>query len=248
MPWLVVGLVLTVGVPLIYQWALGRPPRSGARVVAWSVGLALLVLAAAAAIGSRWIALGGLAAAFALCGWGIVRWRAERRALRSSLLAPENLLAGPPEIRVRPIRPDPVAALHGRLQQWLAADGPTPSPGWWLHGGLIVDAHGAALVDAAGLRHALPPAESLILRPVPLALVLLDRAGAVVAQLPPTGFTAADLQGLCRTAGWQYDDTAVLRGMARAALDLRRCVRDSDADHRMGRRLRREFDAIFRKA
>jgi hypothetical protein len=164
-------------------------------------------------------------------GWAWLR--AVRRGAPREQYAPENLVLEPAKLWVRPRKVTDGArrGLSGRVDRWLAADGPAPTAGWWHNGGLILDEQGRpALVDAAGLRHDLPTTAATLIRlAAPKSVLLLDDEQALVARLPTTGFHDKDLREFCAAAGWRYGDAYGPGRTARYAMDLRAVVADHAA-------------------
>lgn len=152
-----------------------------------------------------------------------------------------------PLVLARPVRP-PWSAYQRSVDRWLAEDGPTPTAGWWHNGGLVVDLLGASLLDAAGLRHALPAEVATLCRTTaPRGLLLLDARDRIVARLP-TGFAEDDLRRVCAAAGWEFRGAAGPSGEAAKVLDLRRAVvdraaRDGGLAARLGAAVRRNSAA-----
>lgn len=147
---------------------------------------------------------------------------------------PERPVLGDVRLWVRPHHVDGHEP-RGRVDRWLATDGPTPTAGWWHNGGLILDDEGPALVDAAGLRHTLPATTAALVRlTAPRSVLLVDGRQALVARLPTTGFDERDLRRFAAAAGWLFVDDVSQGRTARHAVDLRSVVVDRAA---RGRRL-----------
>jgi hypothetical protein len=243
--WLLIAAALVVFavLPPTMLWAAGRPAHSARRLAGLGMTGALVAAAVAAVvawrhpsrIGPPAAILGGGLLFFALFLLAaIARRRQARRAERSQLYAPGNLISGPARLRIRPRKPAPAGGhrVTRRLDAWLAADGPAATQGWWNNGSLSVDAHGPALVDAAGLRHPLPrETTSLIQRSVPCALLLVDDTETVLARLPLTGFSGPELRRFAAAAGWRFGTTMQRYRVTADFLDLRGAVADRAARH-----------------
>ncbi len=218
-----------------------RPRRSGSRLIiaaaallVFTLDLATLLYLAGVPIGwpSTVLGLGGTGA-LGVLALGVRRGLRARRAERNPNVAPDQLLVEPPRLWVRPRQPGSPGGSGPlrRVDEWLAADGPRPTAGWWHNGGLLLDQRGAALVDAAGLRHALPAGVTTMLNPsVPRSLMLVDDTHHALARLPITGFGSTALKEFAAAADWRYTTEFVefIRD-APDQLDLRRCVVDHAA-------------------
>jgi hypothetical protein len=239
-PWVVAGIAVLIVLPVLIEWMRRRPPHSPQRLMGWAGILAVgvvttVAILALAGIGWTWLvvalAVGDFLAALPMgVGWAWLR--AVRRGHDERTYAPENLLRGPAEVWIRPRERADAGprGLSGRVDRWLAADGPTPTAGWWHNGGLIMDDRGPALVDAAGLRHELPSATTALIRlAAPRSVLLVDDQEALVARLPITGFDDTDLREFCAAAGWRYGDAFGFGRTARYAMDLRAVVADHAA-------------------
>jgi hypothetical protein len=240
--WLAVATWGAIAVisPLVWESS-RRPRRSGARwlLVAAALALATLDLAGLLRYGQApaWLvlvvlALGGGGTLVGLAVGARLVFRA-RRAERNPSVAPDQLIIEPPRLWIRPLRPGNIGGRGplARVDEWLAADGPRPTVGWWHNGGLLVDQRGAALVDAAGLRHALPAGITTMLNPsVPRSLFLINDAYHVLARLPITGFSSAALKEFAAAANWRYT-TEFVESVHEATVqvDLRRTVVDHAA-------------------
>jgi hypothetical protein len=235
----VVSVTVLVAVPLAWEMT-WRPGRVGFRLVASGAMVALGALAGTAELvvnaAPRWIWLcllvAGELVATVLVGCGLALRRRARRRERDPGYAVDRLVSAPVARWVRP-HPPGARAAHGvvaRVDEWLAMDGPKPSAGWWHNGGLLLDARGAGLVDAAGFRHALPARAALLIDlPAPRALLLTDVHRTVLARLPTTGFHGAELRAFAQAVGWEYRDTADYGRYARDLADLRGAVIDHAA-------------------
>jgi hypothetical protein len=242
-PWVIAGLAMTVALPVVVDWLRRLPPRSAQRLPVWAcvVSFSVVTVDAILALNDvpwQWLvgvlAAGQLVAAVPL-GIGLTRLRAAGRRREESLLRPDRVAPGAAELWVRPRRHDIVAPrrLGGRVDRWLAADGPAPTAGWWHNGGLIVDDRGPALVDAAGLRHGLPTdTTTLVQLTAPKSVLLLDVREQLLARLPTTGFDEDDLRHYAVVAGWRYDRTIRPQRTSRQAVDLRGAVIDRAARNR----------------
>lgn len=253
-PWVIAGLVTTVALPVLVNWSHRHPPHSARRLVGWALVLSASVVTADGilalnTIGRRWLVVvlvAGQAAAAVPLGIGWARLREDRRRAESPGPDRLALVLGDPALWVRP-RPrdgDPPRGFGGRVDRWLASDGPVPTAGWWHNGGLILDERGPALVDAAGLRHDLPAGTRVLVRiATPRSVLLVDGRQTLLARLPTTGFGEDDLRRFALAAGWRYDRTARPTRTAREAVDLRTAVVDQAAKDRRptrtGRVLRR---------
>jgi hypothetical protein len=242
---------MTVALPVVVDWLRRLPPRSAQRLTVWAcvVSLSVVTIDAILALNNvprQWLfavlAAGQLVAAVPL-GIGWARLRAARRRRDESLLRPDRLAPGRPELWIRPRKDDdpPPRRLGDRVDRWLAADGPAPTVGWWHNGGLILDDQGPALVDAAGLRHGLPAgATTLVQLTAPKSVLLMDVHEQLLARLPTTGFDDDDLRRFAVAAGWRYDRTVRPLRTARQAVDLRAAVVDRAAkDRRLAARGRK---------
>jgi hypothetical protein len=237
--WAILAAVVFIAVPPVVQWTGGKPAHSARRLAGY--GMLTLLAAVVAAIAMRLARLGGdwtlwtvAAGIAALAGFSVAAVRRRRRAVRveaARIYALDNLAPGRTIVRIRPSRPAPVHARPWRrIDRWLAEDGPRPTQGWWNTGALTVDDRGPALIDAAGLRHQLPAgAVALVLRPVPMALLLVDTRGAALARLPLTGFAEPELADFARAAGWRYDTVLERYHVAADFADLRGLVVDRAA-------------------
>lgn len=242
-PWVIAGLAVTVALPVVVDWMRRQPPRSGYRLVGWAYVVSLTVVMVDAILalnGVLWqwliVVLGaGQVVAAVPMGIGWAWLRESRRVDEERLLRPDNLAPGEARVWVRPLplAGDPPRGLGGRVDRWLATDGPEPTAGWWHNGGLIVDERGPALVDAAGLRHGLPAGVAVLVQwAAPRAVLLVDAEDALLARLPTTGFEEADLRRFATAAGWRYDRTVHPNRTAREAIDLRDAVVDRAAKPR----------------
>ncbi|HEY0807123.1 MAG TPA: hypothetical protein VGD84_18795 [Pseudonocardiaceae bacterium] len=239
-PWVIAGIAVLIVLPVLIEWMRRRPPRSPQRLMGWAGILAVGVVTTVAVLaltGVSWtwllvaLAVGDFLAALPM-GLGWAWLRAIRRGEEERRYAPENLVLGPARLWVRPRRASDVAprGLSGRVDRWLATDGPVPTAGWWHNGGLILDDRGPALVDAAGLRHELPPTTAALIRlAAPKSVLLVDDEQALLARLPTTGFDDRDLREFCVAAGWRYGDAFGSGRTARYAMDLRAVVADHAA-------------------
>lgn len=242
-PWVIAGLAVTVALPVVVDWMRRQPPYSAYRLIGWAYVVSLTVIMVDAILalnGVRWewliggLVAGQVAAAVPM-GIGWARLRSARRVAEERLLRPDNVAPGSARVWVRPLRMtgDPPRGWGGRVDRWLATDGPEPTAGWWHNGGLIVDERGPALVDAAGLRHGLPAGVAVLVQWVaPRAVLLVDDGDALLARLPTTGFEEADLRRFAVAAGWRYDRTVHPSRTARTAVDLRDAVVDKAAKAR----------------
>lgn len=254
-PWVIAGLAVTVVLPVLVEWIRRQPPRSGRRLIgwAWIVSLTSVMIAAILAlnnvpmVGRLVVVLVGQAIAAVPMCVGVALARDSRRSDEEKLLRPDNVAPVDADVWVRPARADGGQArgFSGRVDRWLASDGPAPTAGWWHNGGLIVDARGPALVDAAGLRHGLPSHTAALVRlAAPRAVLLVDERSTLLARLPTTGFDEAGLRRFAAAAGWRYDPALRPSRTARHAVDLRAAVVDRAAKNRRmaarsGRLLRR---------
>lgn len=241
--WVIAGLAVTVALPVLVEWIRRQPPKSGRRLIGWGY-----VVSASALIVDAILALNGapllwlLVVLFAMqvlasvpLGIGKALVRDARRVADEWGLRPDHLAPREARLWVRPrqLDGDPPRGIGGKVDRWLATDGPAPTAGWWHNGGLIVDDHGPALVDAAGLRHGLPPATTaLLLVTAPKSVLLVDDREALLARLPTTGFDEPDLRRFAVAAGWRYDTGASPGRTARQAVDLRSAVVDRAARDR----------------
>jgi hypothetical protein len=236
----IAGVALVVALPVLVEWMRRRPPRSPQRLMGWAGLLAVVVVTtdamlALAGVGWVWLlvvlACGDFVASVPMgIGWAWLR--ANRRGEEERQYTPERLALGPAQLWVRPHQADDTAprGLSGRVDRWLATDGPRPTAGWWHNGGLILDERGPALVDAAGLRHGLPSTTAALIRlTAPKSVLLVDDDQALLARLPTTGFDDRDLQRFCAAAGWRYGDAVSSGRTARSAIDLRATVADQAA-------------------
>jgi hypothetical protein len=248
-PWVVAGLAVVV-VPLMLEWVRRQPPRSGRRWIGWGrLGAFVLVTVAFVlwldGLSLVWLAVlvgGGVLLAAMATSVGTLLVREEQRRDEEQLLRPDRLALGEPRLWVRPRQLDgePPRGIGGRVDRWLATDGPAPTAGWWHNGGLIVDDRGPALVDAAGLRHELPTAATaMLLVTAPKSVLLVDERESLVARLPTTGFDEPELRRFATAAGWGYRTGPSPGRMAAEAVDLRSAVVDRAAkDRRMVTRSR----------
>ncbi len=242
-PWVIAGLAMTVALPVVVDWLRRLPPHSAQRLTVWAcvVSLSVVTVDAILALNDvpwRWLvavlAAGQFVAAVPL-GIGLARLHAARKRHDESLLRPDRVAPGQAELWIRPRRYDgaPPRRLGDRVDRWLAADGPSPTAGWWHNGGLILDEQGPALVDAAGLRHGLPPdTTTLVQLSAPRSVLLMDIHEQLLARLPTTGFDDHDLRRFAVAAGWRYDRTVRPLRTARQAVDLRAAVVDRAAKDR----------------
>lgn len=247
-PWVVAGVTVVV-VPLMLEWIRRQPPRSGRRLVGWG-HLGAFVLTSATIVlwcyglSLTWCAVmlfGGLVLAAVPTSVGRVLVRDEQRLAEDRLLRPDRLALGEPRLWVRPrqLDGDRPRGIGGRVDAWLASDGPAPTAGWWHNGGLIMDDRGPALVDAAGLRHGLPSATAaLVLVTAPKSVWLVDAKETFVARLPTTGFDEPDLRRFAVAAGWRYSTGVSPARTAPEAVDLRSAVVDRAAKDRRATRSR----------
>jgi hypothetical protein len=252
-PWVIAGVALVVVLPVLVEWMRRRPPKSPQRLMGWAGILAVVVVTtdavlALTGIGWTWllaVLAGGDFLAAVPMGIGWAWLRATRRGEEERQYTPERLALGPARLWVRPHRGDDAEprGLSGRVDRWLATDGPTPTAGWWHNGGLILDDRGPALVDAAGLRHELPSTTAALIRlTAPRSVLLVDDDHALLARLPTTGFDDRDLRKFCAAAGWRYGDAVSSGRTARSAIDLRASVADQAA------RDKRRLAALARQA
>lgn len=249
-PWIVAGLAVVVVLPVLAEWMRRRPPRSPQRLMGWAGIVSVVVIVTDALLAFQGIAwswlFGGLVVGEAVAavpmalGWA--KLREARRHHEEHQYTPDHLPTGPKQLWVRPMQADEEepSGLVGRVDRWLATDGPAPTAGWWHNGGLILDERGPALVDAAGLRHGLPSATSAMIRlTAPRAVLLVDDDQSLLARLPTTGFEDGDLRRFASAAGWRFGDVFVVGRTARDAVDLRIAVADRAArDHRLATRAR----------
>ncbi|HKN98759.1 MAG TPA: hypothetical protein VJX10_16690 [Pseudonocardiaceae bacterium] len=245
-PWVIAGLAVTVALPVVVDWMRRQPPRSAHRLIGWAYVVSLAVVMSDAILalnGVRWrwlvgVLVAGQVVAGVPMGIGWARVREARRVAEEQLLRPDNLAPGDARVWVRPLRSpdDQPRSIGGRVDRWLATDGPAPTAGWWHNGGLIVDERGPALVDAAGLRHGLPAGVTVLVQwAAPRAVLLVDDEEALLARLPTTGFDEADLRRFAVAAGWRYDRSVHPNRTARQAIDLRDAVVDKAAKARRKR-------------
>jgi hypothetical protein len=239
-PWVIAGVALAVALPVLIEWMRRRPPHSPQRLMGWAGIGAVVVISTVAMLaltGIAWpwllaILVGGDFLAAIPMGVGWAWLRAVRRGEESRQYAPEQLVLGPARLWVRPqqgTHPLP-RGLSGKVDRWLATDGPAPTAGWWHNGGLILDDRGPALVDAAGLRHELPPATTTLVRlAAPKSVLLMDDEQFLLARLPTTGFDDRDLRRFCAEAGWRYENTSGSGRSTRYVIDLRASVADRAA-------------------
>jgi hypothetical protein len=241
--WVLAASAVLLVLPVLLEWMRKRPPRSPQRLIGWAGVLSITVITVDAAltlngVGVLWrviVLAGGQFAASIPLGIGWARLRAARREDEERHLRPDHLALGEPTLWVRPrqVDGDLPRGIGGRVDKWLATDGPAPTAGWWHNGGLVLDEHGPALVDAAGLRHGLPPATTaLVLISVPRSVMLVDDDKALLARLPTTGFDERDLRRFATAAGWRYDNGLSPTHTARQAIDLRASVVDKAARQR----------------
>ncbi|HEX3780540.1 MAG TPA: hypothetical protein VHX38_12810 [Pseudonocardiaceae bacterium] len=250
-------VAIAISSPLAWESS-RRPRRSGARLILAGSALAVFTVAVAATlryarVPTGWVLgslIAGVGVALVTVIVGTRRGLRARRAERNPNVAPDQLVTEPPRLWVRPLAPRGPGG-HGplrRVDEWLAADGPRPTAGWWHNGGLLLDQRGAALVDAAGLRHALPAGVTVMLNlSVPRSLMLLNDAHAVLVRLPITGFSTPALKDFAAATNWQYSTELAefIRG-APDEVDLRRSVvdhaaKDDGAVRRVSGSLRRHF-------
>jgi hypothetical protein len=241
-PWVMAGLTVVV-VPLMLEWIRRQPPRSGRRWIGWGQ-LGTFVLVATAfvlwldGLSLVWLAVlvgGGVLVAAVPTSIGLALVRDEQRRDEENLRRPERLALGEPRLWVRPrqLEGEPPRGIAGRVDRWLAADGPAPTAGWWHNGGLIVDDRGPALVDAVGLRHGLPAATAaMVLVTAPKSVLLVDERESLLARLPTTGFDEPGLRRFAVAAGWACRTGASPGRMAEEAVDLRSAVVDRAARDR----------------
>jgi hypothetical protein len=239
-PWVITGLAVTVALPLVVEWMRSYPPRSAHRMMGWAYVISLTIVTADAILalnGVPWpwlviVLAGGQVVASVPLGIGWAGARAEKRQDEERHLRPDLLAPGEATVWVRPkqLNGDPPRGIGGRVDRWLATDGPSPTAGWWHNGGLILDDHGPALVDAAGLRHGLPGGTAALVQlTAPKAVLLIDNRETLLARLPTTGFDEQDLRRFAVAAGWRYDSEARPNRTARQAVDLRTAVVDRAA-------------------
>lgn len=236
-PWVAAGIAVLIVLPVLVEWMRRRPPHSPQRLMGWAGVLAVVVVTTVAIMaltGVDWpwllaaLLVGDFVAAVPM-GLGWAWLRAVNRNMARRRYDPENLVRGPAQVWVRPNAAADVPP-RGRVDRWLASDGPHPTAGWWHNGGLILDDRGPALVDAAGIRHELPPTTAALVRlAAPRSVLLVDDGEALVARLPITGFDDVDLKGFCAAAGWRYEVEYVVERTARYAMDLRPMVADHAA-------------------
>jgi hypothetical protein len=253
-PWIVAGVVVLVVLPVLVEWLRRRPPHSPQRLIGWALVCTSIITTAVAVlalegIGTVWLA-STLGAGVVVCsvplalGWA--KLRAAHRHQEESQFAPDHLPTGPARLWVRPRQAEAHVrgSIVGRVDRWLATDGPAPTAGWWHNGGLVLDERGPALMDAAGLRHGLPSETSaMIWVAAPRAVLLVDDDQSLLARLPTTGFDTGDLRKFAAAAGWRYGDVFGPGRTARGAVDLRVAVADRAArDHRLAR----ARNALFR--
>jgi len=239
-PWIIAGVALAVALPVLIEWMRRRLPHSPHRLMGWAGIAAIVVISGVAMLaltGIAWpwllaILVGGDFLAAIPMGVGWAWLRAVRRGEGSRQYAPEQLVLGPARLWVRPrqaAHPLPTG-LSGKVDRWLATDGPAPTAGWWHNGGLILDDRGPALVDAAGLRHELPSATTTLVRlAAPKSVLLMDDEQYLLARLPTTGFDDRDLRRFCAEAGWRYENTSGSGRSTRYVIDLRASVADRAA-------------------
>lgn len=240
-PWVIGGLAVTMVLPPLVEWTRRKPPGSGRRAIGVGclVFLSGLIIDGVLALNEVplvWlvvVVIGCAVLATLPAGMGMTRLRAERRQADALLLRPDTLALGATRLWVRPRRSDrePAKGFGARVDRWLASDGPAPTAGWWHNGGLIVDDHGPALVDAAGLRHGLPGrTAALVLVPAPKSVLLVDERETLLARLPTTGFDEPELRQFATAAGWRYNNAGSNPGRtAPQAVDLRSAVVDRAA-------------------
>jgi hypothetical protein len=257
--WLALATWVTIAIISPLAWESSRRPRrSGSRLTLAAAALMVFTLdltallryahAPAALVLGLFVAGGSIAVVGTLIG--IRRGLRARRAERNPRVAPDQLIIDPPRLWVRPLAPGERGGRGPlwRVDEWLAADGPKPTAGWWHNGGLLLDQRGAALVDAAGLRHALPAGITTMLNPsVPKSLLLTNDAYHVLARLPVTGFSGPALKEFAVAADWRYT-TEFVEAIREAPdqVDLRRIVvdhaaKDDGAVRRVSGSLRRHF-------
>jgi hypothetical protein len=242
-PWVIAGLMALVMLPVLVEWIRRRPPRSPQRLIGWGVVMSTGFITAAAVLALNGVDLpwlivvmfGGqfVAAIPVTIGWAGLRDRQRQDDERH--LRPDHLALADAQLWVRPrqLDGDLPRGITGRVDRWLATDGPTPTAGWWHNGGLILDDRGPALVDATGLRHGLPQAtRAMVLLNVPKSVLLVDGDTALLARLPTTGFDEQDLRRFAVAAGWRYDSDVSPARTARQAIDLRASVVDRAARER----------------
>jgi hypothetical protein len=249
-PWVIAGLAVLLVLPVLAEWMRRKPPGSPYRMVGWGYVVSIGFVTAAAilalnGVGLTWrvvVLFGGQAVAAIPLGIGKAGLRAARREDDERHLRPDHVAIAEAQLWVRP-RPqdgDLPRGITGRVDKWLATDGPTPTAGWWHNGGLVLDDKGPALVDAAGLRHGLPSdTKAMVLLRVPKSVLLVDADTALLARLPTTGFAEPDLRRFADAAGWRYDSDVSPTRTARQAVDLRASVVDRAArDRRLPTRAR----------
>jgi hypothetical protein len=242
-PWVIAGLAVLVALPVLVEWIRRRPPHSPQRLIGWACVVSIGIITADAILALNGSGL-TLLIVVMLCGQfvaavplsiGWAQLRARRRLDDERHLQPDHLALAEARLWVRPrqLDGDLPRGITGRVDKWLATDGPTPSAGWWHNGGLVLDDRGPALLDAAGLRHGLPQAtKSMVLLNVPRSVLLVDGNTALVARLPTTGFDEQDLRRFAVAAGWRYDSDVSPAKTARQAIDLRSSVVDRAARER----------------
>lgn len=242
-PWVIAGLTTTLALPVLVSWSHRHPPHSARRLVGWAWVLSASVVTADGilalnGIGRPWLVavlVAGQAVAAVPLGVGWARLREDRRLADDQSLRPDALALGDAALWVRPRQRDgdPPRGFGGRVDRWLASDGPVPTAGWWHNGGLILDERGPALVDAAGLRHDLPAGTRVLVRiATPRSVLLVDARQTLLARLPTTGFDEDDLRRFAMAAGWRYDRAVRPSRTAREAVDLRTAVVDRAARER----------------
>lgn len=246
-PWIVAGVAVLVALPVLVEWMRRRPPRSPQRLMGWAVMFVAIILTAVAVlalenVGQNWLVAvtgAGVVVAAVPMAIGWTKLRAAQRHQEEHQFTPEHLPTGPAQMWVRPRQAEigGPGGIVGKVDRWLATDGPSPTAGWWHNGGLILDERGPALVDAAGLRHGLPAATSAMIRiAAPRAVLLVDDDQSLLARLPTTGFDDGDLRRFATAAGWRYGDVFASGRTARNAVDLRVAVADRAArDPRLAR-------------
>lgn len=257
--WLALATWVAIAIisPLAWE-STRRPRRFGARLTLAASALAVCTLDLTALLRYATAPAGLVLAVFVVGGSvalvgvliGIRRGLRARSAERNPTVAADQLITDPPRLWIRPLAPSESGGRGPlrRVDEWLAADGPKPTAGWWHNGGLLLDLRGAALVDAAGLRHALPRGVTTMLNPsVPRSLLLTNDAYHVLARLPVTGFSATALKEFAAAADWRYT-TEFVEDIREAPneVDLRRTVvdhaaKDDGAVRRVSGSLRRHF-------